>query len=267
MKVFEASDYKRFLRDWVSERPGGGRGEYRKMAHVLGVSTTLVSQVVNGDKHFSLEVANELCGYLTFSEREADFFLLLLEHERAGSHAYKKRLQRRIDRSREEALALSKRVQSDRDLSAAEAAIFYSHWTYTAIIHLVACEPAITTEEIATRFKVPLSLVVRVMDFLLGAGILLRPRAHWEIGTKHTHLLKDSPLVVKHHQNWRLQGFNVMPYQNETDLFYTAPMSMSEETAEQIRRELLSTIERVNKWVVPSPSKTVRTLNIDWFGY
>ncbi len=267
MNVFETASYKEFIRAWVAEKPGGGRGEYRRMAESLGVSTTLISQVVNGDKHFSLELAHELCGILALNERESDFFLLLVEYGRAGSHGYRSRLKARIERNREDALALAKRVQHERDLSAAESAIMFSHWTYSAVIHLIACDPSMTTEQIAVRLKAPVSLLVQVMDFLERAGILLRPKGSWEIGPKHIHLKKDSPLVVKHHQNWRLQGFNTMTYQNETDLFYTAPMSMSVETAEQIRLELLSAIERVNKWVVPSPSKTVRCLNIDWFAY
>jgi uncharacterized protein (TIGR02147 family) len=267
MNIFEASDYKQFLRKWVTDKPGGGRGEYRRMAESLRVSTTLISQVINGDKHFSLELAHELCAFLALNEREADFFLLLVEYSRAGSHGYKARLKTRIERTRDDALALAKRVQSERDLSAAESAIMFSHWTYSAVINLIACDPHLTTELLAARLKAPVSLLVQVMDFLERAGILIRTKNTWEIGPKHFHLRKDSPLVVKHHQNWRLQGFNTMPYQNETDMFYTAPMSMSEETAEQIRRELLTTIERVNKWVVPSPSKTVRCLNVDWFAY
>ena len=150
INLFEAPDYKQFLRGWVQSRPGGGRGEYRRMAGLLGVSTTMISQVVNGEKHFSLENANELCEtFLALNERESDFFLLLVEHDRAGSHGYRRRLEKRISKARTEALKLDERVRNDRNLSELETGTYYSDWTYTATTHFLACSPATGADVLA----------------------------------------------------------------------------------------------------------------------
>lgn len=267
VSVFEASDYKEFLKNWLLARPKGGRGESRKIAAQLGVSTTLVSQVLNGDKHFTMEAASDLCDYLALSERETDHFLLLVDYARAGSHGLRLRLKRRIDQSRKAAQKLSVRLEKDRDLSDSEIAVYYSHWTYTGVRNLIATAPEIETEQIAKRLNMPLHTIVKVMSFLIESGILVQNQGRYESGAKRTHLGADSPLVVKHHQNWRLQGFNRMNFAKESDLFYTAPMSLSNELAERVRADLPAFIENIVKLVGPSPSEVVRCLNIDWFEF
>lgn len=237
------------------------------MAESLRVSTTLVSQVVNGDKHFSMELASDLCDYMGLGEKEADHFLLLLEYARAGSHGYQKRLKRRVDLARAAALKLSERVEQDRKLTDTESAIFFSSWAYAGIFHLVATNPKLTIDQLAERLKMPRHSVAKCMDFLIESGILVSKGGSLEVGMKSAHIGADSPFVVQHHQNWRVQAFNKMTFAGSEELFYTAPMSLSHETAAVIRSELISQIDRIVKLVGPSPSETVRCLNIDWFGY
>lgn len=268
MSVFEVSDYKAFIRDWVETRPSGGRGQYRQMALTLGVSTTLVSQVVNGDKHFSMENAADLAEFMALGDRESEHFLLLVEHARAGTHRYRERIQKRIDKARKAAQQLSERLEKDRALTDHESAIYYSNWTYTAITHLIACEPQLTVDDISERLHVPRTAIAKTFSFLVDSRLLVaKDGGGHDVGPKLTHIGSDSPLVVKHHQNWRLKGMNQMVSKAENDLFYTAPMSLSAETAAQIRAELPAFIEKIIKWVGPSPSETVRCLNIDWFEY
>jgi uncharacterized protein (TIGR02147 family) len=268
MSVYETLDYKLFIRSWVEGLPGGGRGTYRKLSDSLGVSTTLVSQVVNGPKHFSMENAVDLAEFMALGDRESEHFLLLVEFGRAGSHKYQERLKRRIAKAQSAAQQLSERLEKDRVLTEHESATYYANWTYTAITHLIACESKMTVDDLAARLNLPRTVVAKTVAFLVETRILLsRPDGGMEVGPKLTHVGADSPLVIKHHQNWRLKGFNQMIQKGEKDLFYTAPMSLSHETSALIRAELPAFIEKIVKWVGPSPSETVRCLNIDWFEY
>lgn len=266
MSIFETHDYKAFVRDWVESRPSGGRGQYRLMAAAIGVSTTLVSQVVNGEKHFSMENSVDLAEFMALGERESEHFLLLVELGRAGSHRYRSRLEKRIAKARASAQQLSERLEKDRALTDHESATYYSNWSYTAITHLIACDARLSIDDLATRLHLPRAVIAKTFSFLIDTGLLVaRAGGGHDVGPKLTHIGADSPLVIKHHQNWRLKGMNQMVSKGEADLFYTAPMSLSMETAAQIRAELPAFIEKIIKWVGPSPSETVRCLNIDWF--
>ncbi len=267
VSVFESQDYKVVIRAWIEARPKGGRGESRKIADRLAISTTLVSQVINGDKNFTLEASSELCDYMGFAERETDHFLSLVEYARAGSHGLREKILLRLKKSRDDARKLSERVESDVHLSETQSAIYYSHWVYTGITNWIATKPDAAVDEIAERLKVPVPLVAKVLSFLLESGILINRGGSYDIGAKRTVIGADSPLVVKHHQNWRLQAFNRMPFTDERNMFFTMPMSLSQEVADRIRSDLPSYIERLAKWIGPSPSEVVRCLNIDYFEY
>ncbi len=73
--------------------------------------------------------------------------------------------------------------------------------------------------------------------------------------------------VVKHHQNWRMRGLQMMDSYDDKHLFATLPMSISEETAEEIRHLLPKLIEQILEKVGPSKSEKVYCLNLDWFEY
>lgn len=134
-------------------------------------------------------------------------------------------------------------------------------------INLIATDNSLTIDSISHRLQIPRNQIQKILDFLLETGLCELQQNKYIVGAKRTHLGYDSPLVTKHHQNWRIQGFNKMNFSEEKNLFYTAPMSLSKEAAEKIRQELPTFIEKINKLVVESDSETVRCLNIDYFEY
>jgi hypothetical protein len=44
-------------------------------------------------------------------------------------------------------------------------------------------------------------------------------------------------------------------------------MSLSKDVADQVLKALPDFVEKITKWVAPSPSEVVRCLNIDFFDY
>jgi len=267
MSVFEFDDYKDFFNHWVESLPKKGHGEYRRVAMALSVSTTMISQVFKGDKELSLELACDLCEYLNMSEDETDYFLLMVEHRRAGSVKLQKRLHRQIKERQEKAQKLENRLRKETQLSEETRAIFYSSWIYSGVRILASCDGYDDAAAISGKLNLPRNQVQKVLDFLLGHGLLVQKKGELQLGPTTTHIGSSNLLTVKHHQNWRLQGFNRMVQMEEKNLFYSGPMSLSEEVADKVRQEILNLLDHVYKVVPPSKSETTRCLNIDWFEY
>jgi len=265
MSIYQFDDYKDFFNHWVSSLPKQGHGEYRRVALALNVSTTMISQVFKGDKELSLELACDLCEYLNMTEDETDFFLLLVEHRRAGSAKLQKRLYKQIKERKEKAQKLENRLKNEFTLSEEQRAIYYSSWMYSGISMMASCEKFNDSESIASKLNLPRNQVQKILDFLIQHGLLVLKKGELQLGPTQIFLGSSNMLVTKHHQNWRLQGMNKMVGTESKNLFYTCPMSLSEEVAEEIRHEISSLIDRSLKIVGPSKSESVRCLNIDWF--
>ena len=268
MKIYEYRDYKSFLNDRLQALPKKGRGEYRKWALHLGVSTTLISQIFKGDKHLNLEMASDLADHIGLTQQETDYFFLLVELARAGSERLKQKLERRVKDSQTRAQKLSERLSQDMEMSEQQKMTFYSSWIYTGAWVSTARPDVQSAEDLARLLNQPRAVVQNVLQFLLESGLCVMKDGNLDVGPMRTHIGSDSPLVAKHHQNWRLRAMEKMATHEESrDLFYSAPMALNEEVAVRVRAELPAFIEKINKWVVPAPSEIVRCLNIDWFEY
>ena len=266
MTIFEHKNYKIFIRNWLKNQPKAGRGSFKEWAQKLRVSTTLMSQIFNGEKELSPEHASELCDLLHFTESESDYFLLLVDYSRAGTPGLKKKILRKIEAEQKKSQNISQRLKVD-ELSDYTKAIFYSHWMYSGVRNLTAIPKFQTVEALAEHLKAPRVQVQKIIEFLLENGLCVTEGGRLRVGPKRTHVGAQSPLVAKHHQNWRLESFQKMPLQNEEDLFFTFPVSLSAADAKRIRLYLPQVIEEIHKIVGPSESEVVRCLNIDFFEY
>ncbi|MBX3017297.1 MAG: TIGR02147 family protein [Bdellovibrionaceae bacterium] len=267
--MFRFQDYKRYVNERIESLPKQGHGEYRRMALALRVSTTLMSQVFRGEKHLSLEMAADLCDYLHLDDHEAQFFLLLVEFQKSGSANLKEKLKRRIVDEQKKNRSLEKKLDlHDRqELSDEDKAIYYSSWMYAGIRNLCALHRYEGATDLAERLGLPVFQVEKILEFLLSRNLVIREGAHLAFGPAWTHVPAKSLLVVKHHQNWRIQAFQKMVFADDQNLFFTGPMNMSSEVAQKIREELPEFISRITQMVAPSEAEVVRCLNIDFFEY
>lgn len=264
--IYQFQDYKEFYNSWVEKQPRQGFGEYRRLAQALNVSTTMVSQVFKGDKHLSLELASDVCDYLSLDEDETDYFLLLVDFSRAGSHKLQNRFLRQIKTRQEKAKKLENRVKAN-ELNESEKMIFYSSWVYQGVRLLVDTGEFNNAETLSTRLNLPRNHIQKVLDFLINHGLLVEEKSKLKLGPSRTYLPSSSPLASRHLQNWHIQATSKMNQIRDEDFFYSGPMSMSVEVAEWVRQELPTFVQSITSKVIPSKSETVRCLNIDWFEY
>ncbi len=266
VSVFQYHDYKKFFNEWVENQPRQGFGEYRRCAQALGISTTMISQVFKGDKHLNLELASELCDYLNMEEEETDYFFLLVDYGRAGSHKLSTRLLRQIKQRQEKMKKLENRVKVN-ELNDDAKMIFVSSWVYQGVRMLADTGKFNNVEALATRLNLPRNHVQKILDFLIEQNLLIEEKNKLKLGPARTHLPTSSPLAARQLQNWRIQATSKLHQIRDEDFYYSAPMALSDEVASWIRQELPTFVEKINAKVIPSKSEVVRCLNIDWFEY
>ena len=109
--------------------------------------------------------------------------------------------------------------------------------------------------------------VQKILEFLIRTKLVIEKKDTLQLGPARTHIPAESPLVIRHHQNWRLRALDKMLEGDESHLFFTAPMSLSQEVAYKIRQRLPNLIKEISDEVAPSSPEEVRCLNIDWFSF
>ncbi len=265
ISVYQFDSYKDYFNAWVRQQPKKGHGEYRRLSLALNVSTTLISQIFNADKDLSMEMACEMAEYLLLSDDEADYFLLLVEFSKAGSHKLKSRFSKQIKDRQEKAKKLENRRKNSVQLGDHEKNIYYSNWIYPAIRLLCDLESVETVDQIVDRLALPKNQVIKALEFLAKHGLVVQKANKLSMGPTAVYLPASDSLVLRQHWNWRQLAIQKMPFSGDEQFFYTAQYSLSTEVARAIRQRLPEFIKEIVDKVKPSNSETIRCLNLDYF--
>lgn len=264
--VFEFSDYKAFVRSWIDSRPNGGRGEKSRLAQKAGCHLAYISQVLNGNSHFNLEQADALNEVFEHGEDEAHFLILLVEYGRAGTASLRRHFERRIQHQLNQRFQLQNRFSDKKTLTPENQAIYYSHWAYCAV-HMAILNPTMRTPgTIAKYFDLGVPKVIEILDFLTSVGLAKVEGGEMLPGDVRIHLGHDSPMISKHHTNWRMRAITSLERATPQELHYSGVISVSHKDLPKIRESLVRALEQVRAIVKTSEDDTVYCYAVDFFG-
>lgn len=265
MSIFDYTDYREFLKVYIENQPRKGWGIISKFAEELDMSQAHVSQVLAGQKDFSLEQAYKLCKFLKLTSLESDYFIQTVQFSRAGTSDLKEFFKAKIDSLKIEALKVKNHMNGFLPLTESEMNVFYSSWLYSAIRMHCSVGKGANFENIVSKFNVAPKDLTVMLAFMTEKGLLEKDGILYRLGAQRTLVSKGSPQNLMHSKNWRLQSINRSEKAREGDIFLTSPMSLSKADFEIIRNELLEVIKNVSKRVADSPAEEVVCLNIDLF--
>jgi uncharacterized protein (TIGR02147 family) len=256
--------YKSYRTDRLDSDPRG-RGMRSALARATRCQTAYVSAVLRGNAHFTPEQAEAINEFLSHTETESDFFLLLLQFNRAGTDALRKRLKRQLEKIKESRFDLKKRLSVQQSLNLEDQSVYYSQW-YFAAIHALASIPGFQNiSALASRLRLDASVVSESVQFLLGAGLLEQNRHGLKVGKKQLHLGAESPLIAKHHMNWRLQAMQSLSRKQSNNLHYSSVTTLSEKDAERIKDMVISLIREAKAIIRDSKEETLQAFTVDFF--
>ncbi len=265
MNIFEFKNYKEFVDSWVKSKPKVGHGQYKKIADALGMSTVMISQVFSSDRHLSVEHAYELAEYLGLNDLEKEYFLALVQYERAGSFKLQNHFKNLIKQIILKSKDLKKLLPQDMELTEAEKATFHSNWYYSAIRLLTSIEGYKSIDQIAERLQLNKSIVSNVIQFLIQHGLCEEKNGEYRLGPNRTHLEADSPYIKTRQMSWRVKGFERMDNKSSEQLFLTAPMSISNDQYEKLRAKISEVMAELSKSVVKEKPEKLICFNVDLF--
>jgi len=264
--LFEIEGYKEFLRLRLKSMPKEGHGQISRIAEVLQMHPTRLSQILNGDVNLTMEQAAKLAVHLGLRTLEAEYFIALVQLERAGTSELRNIVSVQLKRLREQSKELKHRVPKEAVLTENQKAVFYSSWAYSAVRLACSVETLQSMDAIAEHLDMSRDQIRTILDFLLEAGLVVEKGGRLNMGPKTTHLEKSSPLAIRQHSIWRLKAMNRHEKLTASEIAYTCPVSIRLEDQAIVREMIMQLIEGFLKKVTESdPPDSLACLNIDWF--
>lgn len=265
MSIFEFTDYKIFIKQTLRNRGTFGRGSMARLAEYISVHPTFISQVLSGSKDFLEEQALPISEFLGLNESEQEYFLILVQIERAGSKKLKDYFRKRRDHIRTSLQKIENRVQNYRTLTDAEKSRFYSNWQYSAVHLMSTLEGEVSFHQVCQRLKISPQKCRKIIDFLTQINLVVESNGTLSPGFQNTHLENDSDFVSQHHRNWRLKAIEKIESLTSEELMYSVNVSLSKEDFAKMKELLSATIIQFIKTVQTSPAEDIALLNVDFF--
>jgi hypothetical protein len=123
-----------------------------------------------------------------------------------------------------------------------------------------------TARVIAKYFDLSVPKTIEILDFLTTVGLVKNDSGKFTPGDVRIHLGHDSPMISKHHTNWRMQAIKSFERETPQELHYSGVISLSKEDLPSVREALVRALEDVRKIVKVSDDETVYCYALDLFG-
>lgn len=263
--VFEFEDYKAFVLNEISLLPNEGRGVRRQLAEFIGCQVAYVSHVLAADRHFSSEQAEAAARFFNLRDDEAEFFLLILELQKAGTPELRKFLSKRIQALRSDYQEVKKRLRITTEISSSDQARYYSSWHYQAIHSLLTIPEFRTAKNIAERLQLPIERVNDILSFFMQKGLATESKGETLPTEKQIHLPRTSPLISKLHTNWRVQSLSALENLKVDDYHYSGVVTLSEKDMKAVREILMKALATSVEVIKPSKEEKIAVLAMDFY--
>lgn len=263
--IYQFKSYKQFVIEAIENNPDLGRGSVKKIADFLRVHSSLISQILRGTKDFNPEQANEIAQFLGLDDRATDYFLCLVNIERAGSYKLKSFLEKKRDE-----MILTAR----RESNSAEALIgrvskenidrLNSNWLYCAIWLLSQMPKYQSVALISQYLKLPATSIKEVLEGLRQLGLVT---VNSDDTVRCEFSLSDSNIIdpVRFHMNWRVKALARLSNHDSREDFITVPVALTANDRNRLRQMIREFAIQIRQSSEPSIAEDLSVMTIDFF--
>lgn len=263
--LFDYKDYKIYLKHRIQKESKAQRGHQRKLAEVIRLSPSYLSQVLHGKPQLTLEQALLINNFYLHDKVEAKFFILLVEKSRAGSRELENYFNEQMLELLHQRFNLKQRLKDTKDVPLEMQHKYYSTWYYSAVHIGLAIPDLQNLDLMAERLHLSKALIVEAIKFLEECGLIeITQKGYAHLNTRF-HLARNSDFIRRHHINWRIQALQSIERGLETDFHYSLVFALTKEDKVRIQEVLLEAIENSRKIIAPSPSEELCALTLDLF--
>ncbi len=266
LDIFTYSDYKKYLREKINKDALTVKGLRGQLAKYLRCQPSYLSQVLNGKPNFTLEQAVLLNQFFHHDKLESKYFILLLEHHRAGTKDLREFFSEEISEVQKSRNSLKKRLKDTEEVSLENQHKYYSAWFYSAIHVILSIKEFQDPQKIAQHFNLPLELVIEVINFLESSGLIINRNGSFELTKKRLHLEQESVFIQRHHINWRSQALQSAEKNLREDLHFSSVIAIAKKDFPAIKEIFVQAIEEARKVIRPSKEERVYAITMDFFG-
>lgn len=265
LNVFNFKDYKTYLKRFFEENKKQ-RGLSKRMAEAANCQPSYLSQVLSTKAQLTMDQALGAAIFLNFNSAEQDYFLLLVNYERAVTKELQQALKNKITKIQEEQSDIGKKLSRTPPVNSEAMVKYFSSWLYSYIHLLTSIEAYQTLEAIAQKVFLPKEETLNYLQELENLNLVHKDGMRWIHTGKEIHIDSKSSLITYHHQNWRSQSMiNAQKGMDVDSIHFSGVYSISKKDFAPIKEKITSLLKEVNQAATQSGSEEIAIFCCDYF--
>ncbi|MFN8792431.1 MAG: DUF4423 domain-containing protein [Bdellovibrionales bacterium] len=262
-ELYQFKTYFEYLRARLNGK--AARGFKARLASAISVQPAYISLVLKEKAHLSLEQAEATNSFFNHDSQESHYFLLLVQRERSGTKNLRQYFQRQLDEILKTRLLVKERLSMKNQIREEDQDWYYSSWI-PAALHMAITIPRLNQpKNLARALHLPLNQVIADLERLEQMGLIRKTGLHYQPSVGQIHLGRSSTHLLKHHTNWRLQALQNLPFEDNTELHYSAVVTLSEDDILRVKDRLLDAIKSCVDIIKDSKEEKLYGLSLDFF--
>jgi uncharacterized protein (TIGR02147 family) len=257
--------YAVYLNHWIRSQEKKGFGLRKKIADMLGVKTSYISQVLSGAVVLKEEYALPINALFQHTELEGDYFIALVSVDRATNHQmkqyYKKKAREIRERLKELVQATDLTKIIDHEALFEE---YYSSWIYTAV-HALSGVIGIDSEILKQKLQISDGTATKVLKYLAKMELIVQEGQYFRHSGLGLHLPKENKWVNRHHINWKIKTAETLNRGESRGLHYTSVATMSSKEMELVKQIIYATIQEIRHHIAKAKDEEVYCYSIDFY--
>ena len=271
MKIFEFNDYRIFLKEYILEinRFGEEKLTYQKLAEKLRIQKSYLSKVLKGDADLSRDQAYLCAGELNLSQKEEDYFHLLIDSSRTALPDFRKKLAKRIKSiqlQNTQSIEYLKE-KSDQVLDSNQIQKYYL-MPETQLVHLALGLKRFqqSPEELKSELNISGEMLTNALKLLEELQLIERKNDSIKLLKSNMHLDNSSAFFHQWHVQFKLKALEKLKSLSQDDKYnFLVTFSSKEADKEKIRIEFFNFLKKVESIVKGSEPQNLYQMNFDLF--
>lgn len=261
--VFSFNSYKSVMSHLLLDP--SRRGQLSRAAEFLNCQRSYLSRVISDKEHLTPDQAFMLCQFWKFNSEEREYFIVLVNYERAGQLEYRHFLKSKISEMKKKHESIQERTQRQSFVDNNLELQYFSSWISCALQFLTMIPNLQTVEALAEHLSLKREVIKGYLQQLQQQDLVEFKNNKWINKSTNFHLPKESPLVVFHHQNWRNRAILDAQNVSSDHVHFTGVYTLSKNDYHRVKEMLLSFIADANSLVGPSACEEGIALTCDLF--
>ncbi len=265
MNIFGFRDYKELTLILIDERSQGQRGLRKELATAIPCQMSHLTNVLGGHGHFTLEQAERVCDFFELNEDEKDFYLCVVQLNRAGTPQLKKYFEKRLWEMQRSQGREKAHESPEIKLSYEMRSTFFSSWLYGAVLVLLTLPQFQNREALQKKLNVSSEVLDRVLAFLVENKLCYKTAGHFVAKDPYVEMSYNDPMISRFHSSWRVRALQQIETPQQDDLRYSATLTISEGDFVKVREAFNKALHQTAKITGPSSPEVAAVLCLDLF--